>query len=70
MAKKDFEADAIVYDLDDIQHLLSIGRTSAYDYIRKVYKEKKPFPVMKLGSMYRIPKKAFDTWIEKGCPEN
>lgn len=62
------KTSSLVYDLEDIQEMLSIGRTSAYDFIRKVYKAKGPFIVIKLGSMYRIPKTSFDAWVEAGCP--
>lgn len=55
--------DSMVYDLADIQKLLKIGRTASYDFIAKVYKEGRPFPVLKSGSMYRIPKERFDMWL-------
>ena len=55
--------DSMVYDLADIQKLLKIGCTASYDFIAKVYKEGHPFPVLKIGSMYRIPKERFDMWL-------
>ena len=55
--------DSMGYDLADIQKLLKIGRTASYDFIAKVYKEGRPFPVLKIGSMYRIPKERFDMWL-------
>ena len=55
--------DSMVYDLADIQKLLKIGRTASYDFIANVYKEGRPFPVLKIGSMYRIPKERFDMWL-------
>lgn len=54
---------SVVYDLADIQKRLKISRTTAYDFVRKVYKEKGPFPVLKIGKMYRIPKAGFEQWI-------
>lgn len=53
----------MVYDLADIQKMLKIGRTACYDFIRKVYKEGSPFPVLRVGSMYRVPKEKFDLWL-------
>ena len=53
----------MVYDLADIQRMLKIGRTASYDFIAKVYKEGNPFPVLRVGSMYRIPKEKFDMWL-------
>ena len=56
--KEKFEGrDSMVYDLADIQRMLKIGRTASYDFIAKVYKEGNPFPVLRVGSMYRIPRK-------------
>ena len=49
--------DSMVYDLADIQRMLKIGRTASYDFIAKAYKEGSPFPVLRVGSMYRIPRK-------------
>ena len=54
---------SMVYDLADIQRMLKIGRTASYDFIAKVYKEGRPFPVLRVGSMYRIPKAGFDLWL-------
>ena len=53
----------MVYDLTDIQKMLKIGRTASYDFIAKAYKEGSPFPVLRVGSMYRIPKEKFDMWL-------
>lgn len=62
--KEKFEGrDSMVYDLADIQRMLKIGCTASYDFIAKVYKEGNPFPVLRVGSMYRIPKEKFDMWL-------
>lgn len=63
MKPEEREVGTVVYDLADIQKRLKISRTTAYDFIRKVYKEKGPFPVLKIGRMYRIPKAGFEQWI-------
>ena len=55
--------DSMVYDLADIQRMLKIGRTASYNFLAKVYKEGNPFPVLRVGSMYRIPKEKFDMWL-------
>ena len=63
MKEKKEGRDSMVYDLADIQRMLKIGRTASYDFIAKVYKEGSPFPVLRVGSMYRIPKEKFDMWL-------
>lgn len=46
----------MLYDIDDIQKLLGVGRTMAYDLVKKAYKTQDPFRVIKVGRLYRIPK--------------
>ncbi len=49
-----------IYTVTNIKDLLNISRTKAYEYVKKVYKEGKPFKVIKVGENYRIPKTSFD----------
>ena len=55
-----------VYNIAEIQKLLGLGRTKTYNFLEKVYKEQKPFRVIKIGKLYRIPKEAFDNWLNNG----
>lgn len=52
-----------VYNVNDIQNLLGLGRSKAYEFVREVYHDKKPFQVLKIGSSYRIPSHSFDKWL-------
>ena len=52
-----------VYDAEDIQKLLGIGRSKAYTFLDEVYEIQKPFRVVKIGRLYRVPKEAFDKWL-------
>lgn len=52
-----------VYSVADIQCILDISRSKAYEYVRKVYREGKPFRVIKVGDNYRILKESFEAWI-------
>lgn len=60
----------MLYDIDDIQKLLGVGRTMAYDLVKKAYKTQDPFRVIKVGRLYRIPKKPFDEWIGGSAPQH
>lgn len=55
---------ANLYDIEDLQNLLGIGRTRAYQLVKEAYEKQQPFKVIKLGKLYRIPKKTFDDWME------
>ena len=57
------ETEKMVYDVEEIQALLSLGRNSTYVFLNKVYKEQKPFRVLKFGKVIRIPKASFDNWL-------
>ena len=43
--------------------ILEISRSSAYRFIQDCYQKQSPFPVLKIGNNYRIPKKTFEKWI-------
>lgn len=63
------ETEKMVYDVEEIQALLSLGRNSTYVFLNKVYKEQKPFRVLKFGKVIRVPKAAFNNWLT-GKDEN
>lgn len=53
-----------VYSISDVKDILGISRTKAYEFIRRVYEDKKPFRVLKIGDNYRIVKSSFDNWLD------
>ena len=55
--------DKKVYDVEDIQRLLGIGRSKAYSYLDEVYRKQEPFRVIKIGKLFRVPKQSFDNWL-------
>lgn len=56
--------DKKVYDVEDIQRLLEIGRSKAYSYLDEVYQKQEPFRVIKIGKLFRVPKQSFDNWLD------
>lgn len=58
--------EAKVYSISEVQDMLGVSRTKAYEYIKKVYEDKKPFRVIKVGGNYRIKKSSFDRWLDGG----
>jgi hypothetical protein len=52
-----------VYLASDVQHALGLGKTKTYEYLRMVYQTQKPFRVIKIGKVFRIPKYSFDQWL-------
>ena len=57
------DIDQRVYSAEDIQMILGVKRSAAYNFLTKVYKEGEPFLVHKIGTMYRVPKDSFDAWL-------
>jgi hypothetical protein len=47
-----------VYTVKDIQDKLNISKNVAYELIKQDL-----FPVIKIKSIFRIPKKNFDNWL-------
>jgi hypothetical protein len=52
-----------VLNSSDIMSILDIGKNTANEFIKKAYEVQSPFPVYKIGKMYRIPKTRFLNWL-------
>ena len=48
-----------VYTVAEIQKILNISKNVAYDLIKENL-----FPVIKIKSVFRIPKKSFHEWLD------
>ena len=57
--------DKKVYDVEDIQKLLGIGRSKAYAFLDEADQKQEPFRVIKIGKLFRVPKQSFDNWLDK-----
>jgi excisionase family DNA binding protein len=49
------------YTVQDLQDILGVGRKSVYSLLKR-----KEFRWIRVGAVYRIPKKSFDEWLESG----
>lgn len=52
--------DIIVYTVSDIQRIMSLGRTRAYELMRS-----DGFPSIKLNNRIYITKTNFEKWLDK-----
>ena len=52
--------DKRTYTVDEIQDILGISRTSAYNLVKK-----KAFDSVRIGGSIRISKKSFDEWLDQ-----
>ena len=52
-----------VYEAEDIQKILKIGKNKVYDFLEDVYSNTHFFKVIKIGKLYRVPKKSFNDWL-------
>ena len=57
--------ETMVYLASDIQKPLGLGRSKTYLFLDEVYRQQEnpPFRVIKVGKLFRVPKKSFDDWI-------
>lgn len=53
-----------VYMAREVQQLLGLGKSKTYEYLEQVYQTQTPFRVIKVGRLYRVPKKSFDAWLD------
>lgn len=70
--RKEFEMETVftekkVYDAEDIQAILGIGRSKAYALLGEAYEKQEPFRVIKIGKLLRAPKQSFDSWLDGMC---
>ena len=47
------------YTVQDLQDILGVGRKSVYSLLKR-----NEFRWIRVGAVYRIPKKSFDEWLE------
>ena len=47
-----------VYTVEEIMDMLGIGKNAAYELVKSG-----KFHCVKVGNLYRIPKNAFDKWL-------
>ena len=53
------EMEKKVYKVEDVQNLLGLGRSKAYEFIENVYYDRKPFRVLKIGRSLSYPMQFF-----------
>ena len=47
------------YTVQDLQNILGVGRKSVYSLLKR-----NEFRWIRVGAVYRIPKKSFDDWLD------
>ena len=47
------------YTVQDLQDILGVGRKSVYSLLKR-----NEFRWIRVGAIYRIPKKSFDEWLD------
>lgn len=53
-----------VYTVDEIQDILGISKTTAYQLVKS-----NVFHSVRVGGQYRISKKSFDAWLDKNADD-
>ena len=57
------QEDSQVYVPEDLQIKLKMCKSTVYEFLKNVYETGETFKVIKIGKLYRIPKKSFDEWL-------
>ena len=58
------QQDKKVYNAEEVQKILGIGRSKTYTFLDEAYRNQKPFRVLKVGKLFRVPKQSFDDWLD------
>ena len=59
-----FKETEQVYLAADIQEKLHLGRSKTYEFLEEIYNlDSPPFRVLKIGRLYRVPRRSFDDWL-------
>lgn len=53
-----------VYEPSEIGKILGISKNHLYKFLEEVYNKQKPFTIIKIGRLYKIPKESFDRWVD------
>ena len=56
---KEMLPDKRTYTVEEVAHILGIGRTSAYILVRDGH-----FKIVRIGNAIRISKRSFDEWLD------
>jgi len=57
-----------VYYPAEIRVILGISKSRVYTFLAEIYKQKNPpFKVIKIGKLFRVPKRSFDEWLTKSA---
>ena len=54
-----------VYNPEDLQIILGIGKNKVYEFLEDVYCNTHFFKVIKIGKLYKVPIKSFDSWLNE-----
>lgn len=56
---------SLFYSAEEVIDMLGLGKTKGYTYLDKVMAAGKPFAVIRVDKLFRIPKESFDSWIKQ-----
>ena len=57
-----------VYYPAEIKVILGISKSRVYTFLDEIYRQKNPpFKVIKVGKLFRVPKRSFDEWLTQAA---
>lgn len=55
----------LFYDAAEVFEMMGMMDTMGYNYLDKAMATGKPFTVIRIDKLYRIPKESFDAWMKQ-----
>ena len=59
------ENKCLFYDAKEVFAMLGLKKSKGYTYLDKAMVTGKPFAVIRIDKLYRIPKESFDAWMKQ-----
>ena len=59
------ENKSLFYDAKEVMEMLDLKKSKGYTYWDKTMATGKPFAVIRIDKLYRIPKESFDAWMKQ-----
>jgi len=61
----DNNTESLFYTAEQVMKKLELKESGGYTYLEQTMATGKPFAVIRIGKLYRIPKESFDAWIKR-----
>ena len=59
------KTESLFYSAEEVSKMMGLCKTKGYAFLDKTMAIGKPFVVIRVDKLYRIPKESFNSWIKQ-----